>query len=71
MGDEPHPENNQIYLHPLQSYSLANNFSYAKEILNRTAISLGILMEISMEMASLSFHRNYADYSYLKPVWEV
>ena len=23
--DEPHTENSQIYLHPLQSYGLANN----------------------------------------------
>ncbi len=31
-------ENIQIYIHPLQSYSPANNFFYAKEILNDVPI---------------------------------
>ena len=35
MQDELHTENNQIYLHPLQSYSPVNNISYAKDILNQ------------------------------------
>ena len=34
MEDETHTENIQFYLHPLQSYSQENIFSYAKEILD-------------------------------------
>ena len=32
--DEPHIENYQIYLHPLQPYSPANNFLHAQQISN-------------------------------------
>ncbi len=34
MEDEPHTENNQIYPHPLQPYSPANNFFHAQQIPN-------------------------------------
>ena len=43
MEDEPQTENNQNCLHPLQSYSPANNFFYAKEILNLLT-RIGILL---------------------------
>ena len=35
MEHEPYTENIRVYLHLLQSYSPANNFFHAKEILNR------------------------------------
>ena len=34
LEDEPHIENNQIYLHPLQPHSPANNFFHAQHIFN-------------------------------------
>ena len=34
LEDEPHIENNQIYLHPLQPHSPANNFLRAQQIFN-------------------------------------
>ncbi len=39
LEDEPHTENNQIYIHPLQPYSPMNNFFHAQQISNGHAFS--------------------------------
>ena len=43
VKDEPHTENNQIYLHPLQLYSPANDFFHAEQISNGKSSPLKVL----------------------------